>query len=85
MTDTPETVMLDALEGHVVDASTWSGTQSMVHGQIAALRAAGYRIVPAEPTKEQCEAAHTVIAGDDGGIPEVYRAMLAAAEESGHD
>lgn len=51
----------------------------------AALRAAGYRIVPAEPTKEQCEAAHTVIAGDDGGIPEVYRAMLAAAEESGHE
>jgi len=81
MTDKPETAMARAF----MATHRKSAALAKARDQIAALRAAGYRIVPAEPTKEQCEAAHTVIAGDDGGIPEVYRAMLAAAEESGHE
>lgn len=43
---------------------------------MGALTAAGYAIVPVEPTEAMLEAAHTELAGDDGDVSDVYRAMV---------
>ena len=52
------------------------------HGQavraIAAIRAAGWAVVPAEPTGEMFEAGHEEF-WEGKGIVDTYRAMLAAA------
>ena len=54
---------------------------------IAALRAAGYAIVPREPTEKMCKCAESNWSGfctDGGAGPaarRLYRAMIAAAED----
>ena len=81
MTDSPEAVMAQEIRAQL--GTPYQQAEKTLAARIhAALRAAGYAIVPVEPTEKMVEAAHTVIAGDDGGCPEVYRAMVAAAEES---
>jgi hypothetical protein len=45
---------------------------------LAAIRAAGWAVVPVEPTDEMFEAGHEEVLGDSGVIA-TYRAMIAAA------
>jgi len=45
---------------------------------LAAIRKAGWAVVPVEPTDEMFEAGHEEVLGDSGVIA-TYRAMLAAA------
>jgi predicted CoA-binding protein len=45
---------------------------------LAAIRAAGWAVVPVEPTDEMFEAGHEEVLGGSGVIA-TYRAMLAAA------
>jgi len=47
---------------------------------LAAIRAAGWAVVPVEPTDEMFEAGHEEVLGGSGVIA-TYRAMLAAAPE----
>jgi hypothetical protein len=58
----------------------WNGKSYLADAAIAlaAIRAAGWAVVPVEPTDEMFEAGHEEVLGGSGVIA-TYRAMLAAA------
>jgi len=75
---------------------TFPGADLVADAQIAALHAAGYAVVPVEPTEAMLRAAHAALyqwrelQGDPQANPTNpqkhavrYRAMLAAAQEPG--
>jgi hypothetical protein len=54
---------------------------------LTALAAAGYAVVPVEPTEAMCMAGEECIVRNEGCLlaEDVYFAMLAAAGETGHE
>jgi hypothetical protein len=64
----------------VMDGATWcsASNQDSVIATLAAIRAAGWAVVPVEPTEKMFDAGHASSAHGHG-IVALYRAMLAAA------
>lgn len=75
---TPEQVIAQAIEGK--GGPEWRRYLPEARADIEALDAAGYVIVPKEPTREMLEAAWSVEAPVEVEMTMIYRAMIAAAQ-----
>jgi len=73
-------------EAELIEAIAWAifgpncTADGAVKAALAAIRAAGWAVVPVEPTEEMFDAGHASSAHGHG-IVALYRAMLAAAPE----
>ena len=66
-------------EAELIGAIAWvTGGDHAAKVALAAIRAAGWAVVPVEPTGEMFEAGHEEF-WEGKGVVETYRAMLAAA------
>ena len=77
-----ERIARDLFEVPFGQFPSWNGKTYLADAAIAlaAIRAAGWAVVPVEPTDEMFEAGHEEVLGGSGVIA-TYRAMLAAAPE----
>lgn len=60
----------------------WKDTGDVADSILAALKEAGYVVVPREPTEKMCDAVRSTnvnIGSDDA--PEIYQAMLTTAKD----
>jgi len=64
---------------------TWKAYMPEARAALTAIREAGYAVVPVEPTEKMLEAGWRILPDMLGGDApgEVYRAMIAAAQEEG--
>lgn len=79
---TPSEIIARAFErAGVSKAGAWAETRDL----LAIIRAAGYVVVPMEPTAEMIEAGQCALPAGHGQawmyVDDCYKAMLAAAEE----
>jgi hypothetical protein len=70
--------MVDAIWEYLTPETRWTAKPYVERDLRAAIRAAGWAVVPVEPTEEMFDAGHASSAHGHG-IVALYRAMLAAA------